>query len=691
MRKLLTLICSFCLLTLQAQTYFGTGGSIPDVSSADFTLNVAGLSPSALDTTHGFVRVCFNITHTYDSDLSATLTSPGGVTVDLFRSVGGGDDNFTNTCLDAHTTSILASGTAPFTGSFLPMGRVGNFNNGTNGNGNWILHIQDNAGADTGSLLDWSITFDTAAPSPFTFTSSNLPIVLINTYGRSIPDEPKIPAGMKIIYNGPGLRNYVTDRAYQKLNTGIEIRGASSASYPQKPYGFETRDSFGIATDVSIMGMPVEHDWILQATYNDKDLIRNTMLFSIWDSMGHYAARTRHVELVLNGEYQGIYFICEKIKRDANRVAIAKLDSNDNAGDSLTGGYIIKQDYPTAGWNSVFHPDSCSTRDYHYNFEYPSAANITPPQQIYIQSYVDSFERVLFDTGFANPVSGYRKYISDNSFIDYLIAIEFSMNPDEMKKSMYFHKDKLGKLKAGPIWDYDWAMKFMPWFPADVSGWMYNMDPCGEDVLFNPWFKRMMDDTTFQNDLRCRWDSLRTTVLDTDYVFHFIDSSATVLNEAQARHFERWGILGVDSGSPEAGPIPTTFSGEIERLKEFFRLRINWLDNNIPGTCYPKVDTTHTDTTHHDTTHTLIYNLYQDRVKVFPNPVQDQLQVELGEAGQISSLQLQNMQGQTLVEENCAKQSSLKFSMHGLSAGIYALTGRDDKGVILFYRKILKE
>lgn len=152
--------------------------------------------------------------------------------------------------------------------------------------------------------------------TPFDFTSSNLPIVVITTKpGETIKNEPKITAEMKIIHNGGGIRNNVSDSGnIYNGKIGIEIRGMYSASLPQKPYGFETRDIAGNNLDVSLLGMPSENDWVLLANYNDKTFLRNVLAFELFEKMGHYAPRTRYCEVVLNDEYQGIYLLGEKIK-----------------------------------------------------------------------------------------------------------------------------------------------------------------------------------------------------------------------------------------------------------------------------------------------------------------------------------------------------------------------------------------
>ena len=157
------------------------------------------------------------------------------------------------------------------------------------------------------------------------FTSSNLPIVVINTNGQDIPDDPKIEADMGIIYNGPGVRNNLTD-PFNDYNgkIGIEIRGQSSQMFPMKSYGVELHNNDGNSIDASILGMPEESDWVLYAPYTDKILMRNVLAYTLSTQMGHWAARCHFVEMFRNGEDNGCYGLMEKIKLGRGRVDIAK-------------------------------------------------------------------------------------------------------------------------------------------------------------------------------------------------------------------------------------------------------------------------------------------------------------------------------------------------------------------------------
>src|SRR5690606_9969158 len=144
-------------------------------------------------------------------------------------------------------------------------------------------------------------------PSDLPSFTSNLPIVVIDTQGRAIPDEPKILARMGIIDNGEGVRNSTGDpfNGYDGF-VGIEVRGASSQAFPKKQYAIETRDADGEDVNVSLLGLPGEEDWILQGPYSDKSLMRNVLVYHLARRMGRYASRTRYAEVVLNDEYQGV-------------------------------------------------------------------------------------------------------------------------------------------------------------------------------------------------------------------------------------------------------------------------------------------------------------------------------------------------------------------------------------------------
>lgn len=669
---------------LFAQTYNGGGGPINDVATNDFPMTVSGLSPAAIDTVvHGLETVQVNLMHTYDSDLKLQLIAPDGTTTLLCNGVGGGNDNFTNTVFDPNAATSISAGNAPFTGSYQPQGQLGIVNNGQNGNGTWKLRIVDQAAQDVGNLISWSLTFGNNPATYFSFHDSNMPIVVINTNSQTIQQTGKITADMGIIYNGVGIRNHMTD-PFNDYNgkIGIEIRGNYSASLPQLPYEFETRDINGNGIDVSLLGMPQENDWCLIAMYNDKSFMRNSLSYYMFDQMGHWAPRSKLCEVMLNGEYQGVYALSETIKRDANRVDIAKLNTNETTWPDVSGGYILKTDYwdNSNSWLLGYSPIDHPGFDIHMVYVYPKPAVIVPQQQTYIQTFVNDYETALYGPNFTDTINGYRKYISVRSFMDYFLVNELSRNVDGFKKSVYFYKEKddattgaIGKLKAGPVWDFDWAWKDI-WDctifqQTDGSGWSYHINDCTPDIYGTGWYVRLLQDSSFADELNCRWQDLRRNLLDTANLFHWMDSVAAYSNEAQARHYLYWGNMGVATGTPEVEAPRQSYQEEVDSLKAWILRRIIWMDANMPG-----------NPTHCNLTGVAAAASDPHALNAYPNPFAEGIHLDISLAQpEIVRIELLNAFGQPVQAEQTEQHNgggSQVFDYQppaDLPAGMYLL------------------
>jgi subtilisin-like proprotein convertase family protein len=585
-------------MPMSAQTFQGTGAPIPDDGSTlNIPLYVSGLTAPLNTTSFGLEEVCLTIEHSWIGELAISLVAPDGTTVLLASNQGGPNSQFGYTCFRQDATELITQAIPPFAGAFRPQEDMGFINNGQDGNGTWNLRVLDmNPGANTGSVTTWDITFGNEPAVPLTFTSSNLPIVVINTDGQEIPDDVKITATMGVVYNGPGNLNYPAP-PYTDYDgpIGIEVRGNTSNSLsPKKSWNVELRDGMGEDFDAALLGMPAESDWILLANYFDKSLMNNTLTYHLARAMGNYAPRTRDVEVVLNGEYMGVYALVEKIKRNANRVDIAKLQPTEISGDDLTGGYILRVDWFNGNANGFVsqYPPVVNTAGQvtYFEYRYPKAENIVPEQKAYIQAYVDSFETALHGPDFMDTLIGYRAYMDIPSFVDMFLINELSRNVDGYRLSSYLYKDKDsngGKLHDGPAWDYDIAWGNASYCSAtDSTGWAYQFgDVCPEHQAQIPfWWSRLMEDSSFVNTVRCRWNELRDNVLSPVYISAYCDSVAALIDTAQQRNFLRWPILGTYVW-PNPMPVPTTYAGEVQELKDFMNARWAWMDTHLPGTC----------------------------------------------------------------------------------------------------------
>jgi hypothetical protein len=419
-----------------------------------------------------------------------------------------------------------------------------------------------------------------------TLSNSNLPIVIITTAldpntGLSLPivDEPKVIATMKIISRPDGTRNYVSDATnptYLNYNglIGIEIRGSTSADLPKKPYGLTTYLADGVTdNNVSLLGMPSEHDWILNSLAFDQSLIRDKFSYDLSRAMGNYAPRSRYCEVIINGQYAGLYMLMEKIKLDANRVNIERMNPLDNTIPAVTGGYITKADKlgadPVAWTMSSYGSNTNMVHDT------PKPEFITSTQNAYIKrqfTLLDTLARIVPSYSIVNGVPS---VIDVPSFIDFMLSSELASNVDSYQFSSYFHKDRNGKLRAGPIWDYNLTygndLKSWGYDRSFTNVWQfYNLNGLYYDNTGPKFWKGLYDNAVFKCYLTKRWQQLTQAGNPMDYniMVAKIDSLNTLVSEAAAREQTKW----------QAIPNHTS---DIALMKTWLSDRITWMNGNL--------------------------------------------------------------------------------------------------------------
>ena len=411
------------------------------------------------------------------------------------------------------------------------------------------------------------------------FQESNLPIVMIDTYGEDIVDEPRIDAYMGVINNANGINNIGDNFNDYDGKITIEKRGNSSQDQEKPPYRFETVDNNAENNNVQLLGFPEENDWILYAPWSDKSLLRNVLIYSLSNEMGRYAPRSKFVELYLNDEYRGVYVLMEKIKRDKNRVAISVLNPDENSGDNVTGGYILKFDWAETGDNNGgFYSLIDEMR---YNYHYPKADEISTQQKDYIQTFINSYENVMNSNNY-NTENGYSKFIDVESFIDFIILQEISRNVDAYGLSSYVYKDKESinnKLTAGPIWDFNHGFGNCDYYKAwETDGWniSYIYDDMDQRAF---WWLKLWDEENFKGMVKDRYNELRLSVLSTNNVNSKIDEYVSTLGNSVNRNFTKWPILG-EYIWPNY-QVFDTHQEEIVYLKSWINNRLTWMDSEL--------------------------------------------------------------------------------------------------------------
>ena len=409
-------------------------------------------------------------------------------------------------------------------------------------------------------------------------TDSNLPIVVIETDGGvAIPDEPKVLATMKIIWHQDGSRNYLTDvnnPAFLNYNgrIGIETRGSSSQMLQKKPYGLTTLQADNVTNNnVSILGMPKENDWVLNSLAYDQTGMRDVLSYELSERLGHYAPRRVYCEVMVNNDYKGLYVFMEKIKVDDNRVNVMKMDATCNSNPEVTGGYITKADKTEGGdpvaWTMQGYGSGwwggTSTDFIHH---YPKPENVTTAQNNYIKGVFQQLASVSNQHN-TSVTTGIPSVIDIPSFIDFMMIGEYSSNVDVYQFSTFFHKDRQGKLRAGPVWDYNLTYghdEFGARSRYDV--WQFN----NSDNNGPKFWKDLFDTEMFRCYLSRRWNELIQPgqPLNYDVVCARLDEFDEWILEGVGRDNQRWHKM-------------NQHASELQSMKTWINQRINWMTANI--------------------------------------------------------------------------------------------------------------
>jgi hypothetical protein len=269
-------------------------------------------------------------------------------------------------------------------------------------------------------------------------------------------------------------------------STPVKVRGRGNMTwdYPKKPL----RLKFESATDM--LGMGQDKDWVLLADYIDPTGLRNVLAFELGRRLGvPFTHEARHVNLVLNGTYQGLYLLTEHTEMGSNRVVT----------DSREGYLVEFDDYPS---EQIF---STHTLDLPLKIKFPDVASIKNDTRKAVIERVTSIFNTFEATIAADDGPGdYAAQVDVDLLIDWFLVHEITHNYEpQHPKSCFFHRGKDGRIAAGPLWDFDWA---------------FDYEAPATDVLFlkdRMWFPYLLKDPAFRARLKARWAAIKGPHVDT--------------------------------------------------------------------------------------------------------------------------------------------------------------------------------
>lgn len=339
------------------------------------------------------------------------------------------------------------------------------------------------------------------------------------------------------------------DQPAQQLPMRIRGRGNSTWEMPKKPYRLNLDQA------ASLLGMPADRHWALLAHYADKTLLRNSVAFCLSRMLAlDYTPRHRYVELTLNGAYQGVYQLAEHIRVADHRV---NLGASPAPGAESGMGFLLEVDQrldADFGFSST------------QGVPYAVKSDITQAQLPHIVGAVEAMESAMFGAEFRDPEQGYLRHLDVDTLIDVYLINELMRNNDMMVSSTYLYRATGGRLRFGPVWDFDiTAGNFNASGNDAPEGWWVR--------VVSRYAQQLHNDEAFVQHLNARWRYLSSRMPELQA---YIGAMALQLDAPQRRNFERWPILATWVW-PNA-VVTGSYEGEVTYLRGWLGARAGWMD-----------------------------------------------------------------------------------------------------------------
>ncbi len=400
--------------------------------------------------------------------------------------------------------------------------------------------------------------------------NTGLPVVRITTEGFTLadlekdknhekwrpvdPDDPKTGNATIRIENPDGSVD---------CEVALQIRGRGNSTwrYPKKPYALK------LAKKQEVLHMKKHKRWVLLANWLDRTLLRNDAAFWLSRHTGlAYTVDGRFVELEINGEHRGNYYLCEQVKVDKNRVNISE-----------DGGFLMEID---SKWDEQYKFTSLPPFYLRYQFKDPDE-DISDEAFNYMKDYITRLESLILDAA----TGEYREYLDIDSAIWFMLVNELANNGDFFNHivptssdlygphSTYLYKDKdpgdgtVSKLFMGPVWDFDYHV-----FVPDYSNQWAGVDR--KDY----YYSYLVKDELFRQRMLELWNANKETFLGlTDYIRDMADS----IRLSEPFNTEMWwGQYGA-SGQSQNREQDMTFDQALDHIQEGFLDKWAFMDKQL--------------------------------------------------------------------------------------------------------------
>ena len=382
---------------------------------------------------------------------------------------------------------------------------------------------------------------------------TNLPTVVINTQNAK-------EVTSKTTYISCNI--FIISKDGKTLQTGLQsnIRGRGNASwdFPKKPYRIKFAEKRRVLDAPS-----TDKSWTLINNYGDKTLMRNILAFEVSRRVGMaYTPFCQPVDVVMNGEYEGCYQLCDQIEVGSGRVP-------------AKNGYFVEIDAYASGEQVYFY----SGKGIPVTVKYPKDDEITDAQLNFIKNYWTSMETAMFSSTYKDESTGYRKYIDLDSFLKNFIVGEFCGNTDTYWSVNMYKDGADGVLYTGPVWDYDLAFdNDNRTYPINnLSDYIYaRAGSVAADNVRKMVNRIVKDDANAKARLVEIWNQTKPALEDLN---DYVDQTAVLLEQSQQLNFKRWPIL--NQYVHQNPQVSGSYSGEVKVVKNYITGRLTRFDQLV--------------------------------------------------------------------------------------------------------------
>ena len=386
--------------------------------------------------------------------------------------------------------------------------------------GAWLLPNEDGIDSYTlrivPSTMQYELVPHEAVSTPW---SGSLPVIFINTQEPVTSKETYVTGTYYI--DALGLEDYESIGSAEKP-LALQIRGRGNFTwnaFDKKPYRLK------FDKKAQPLGMnKSKHFTLLAHADDDMAFLRNTVGFELSRRLGlAYTPEQRPIEVVLNGDYIGLYMLTEQIRVDGDRVNITEQNDNETDPENITGGWLLEID----NYDDPYQIRMTEGNGALLRFTFHSPEILSDAQKSYISDYLQNTDNAIYASDKSSTL--WEDYIDMDALVRFYLIQEITDNGESFHGSCYLHKDRGSntKLVFGPVWDFGNS------FRRSLDNFIYVNSPFGQS-----WIGEIARFPRFQEAVQQRWQTF--LAYDYDSLDDFIDAFVAKISAASACDDKRW-------------------------------------------------------------------------------------------------------------------------------------------------------